>query len=313
MIRLRQLALLLTLPCACAEPEDEPFVQPGLDDPTAREWERAGSWYPEDHIELDLRVEELLAEVEAEPRRAVAIVPPHASLRYSGPTAKEVFARVEIPDTVVILAPDHWGDGEHTAVWTEGPWLVPGHAIDIDRELLARIQPALPDLTPDRVAFSHHETEMMLPWLSTLRPDVKIVPVAIFDNEHSEYPGFDVERIEQWGDAIANLLRAEQSAGREVLLIGTTDLVHHETLEIAEEQDARMMELITELDVQGLYDYVVDNEVTICGEIPVSIMMATLRELGIARMELLELGNSFHVQMDDADVIGYPAAAAWAN
>lgn len=315
MRRLPPLALLLTLPCACAEPEEEPepFVQPGLDDPTAREWVKGGSWYPEDHLALDLRIEELMAEVDAEPRRAVAILPPHASLGYSGPTAKEVFARVEVPDTVFILAPDHWGDGEPAAIWTDGPWLVPGHAVEIDRELLAKTQQALPDLVPDRVAFSHHETEMMLPWLTTLHPDVKIVPIAIFDNEHQEYPEFDVERIEQWGVAVADLLRAERGAGRDVLLIGTTDLVHHETLEVSEEQDGRMMELIVELDVQGLYDYVTDNEVTVCGEIPVSIMMVALRELGVQRMELLELGSSFHVRMDDTDVIGYPAAAAWAD
>jgi len=34
--------------------------------------------------------------------------------------------------------------------------------------------------------------------------------------------------------------------------------------------------------------------------------------LGHTDMELLRRGNSFHVQMDDSDIIGYPAAAAWA-
>ena len=317
MHRVSTLSLLLSLALGCAPSSDddvmEPFEQPGLDDPTAREWVKAGNWYPEDHLELDLAVEELMAEVEAEPRRAIAILPPHASLRYSGPTGKEVWARVEIPDTVFILAPDHWGDGERAAIWTEGPWLVPGHAVELEQNLLAKTQSALPDLVSDRVAFSHHETEMLLPWLTTINPDVKIVPIAIFDNEHNEFPDFDVERIEQWGIAVAELLRAEQDAGREVLLIGTTDLVHHETLEVADEHDAVMMDLIVDLDVQGLYDYVTDNEVTICGEIPVSIMMVVLRELGVDRMELLERGNSFHVQMDDTDIIGYPAAAAWAD
>ncbi len=316
---------LLCLPLACqasdvadsadeGSNDDSDFEQPGLDDPTAREWQKAGVWYPEDHLEIDAAVEELIAEVEgAEPRRATAILPPHASLRYSGPTGKEVWSRVEIPETVLILAPDHWGDGEDAAVWTEGPWLIPGHAVPIERDLLGRVQEALPDLVSDRVAFSHHETEMLLPWLTTLRPDVKIVPIAIFDNEHNEYRDFDVPRIEEWGLAIADLLRDEAAAGREVLLIGTTDLVHHETLVLAEEHDTEMMRLITELDVQGLYDYVVDNEVTVCGEIPVSIMMVALRELGHTSMELLERGNSFHVTMDDQDIIGYPAAAAWAD
>ncbi|MBL4684134.1 MAG: AmmeMemoRadiSam system protein B [Nannocystaceae bacterium] len=295
------------------EGDDSSFEQPGLDDPTAREWSKAGIWYPEDWREIDEAVETLIAEVDdVQPRRATAILPPHASLKYSGPTGKEVWSRVAIPDTVLILAPDHWGDGEPTAVWTEGPWLVPGHAVEIDRGLLERVQAALPDLVSDRVAFSHHETEMLLPWLTTINHAVKIVPISIFDNEHTEYRDFDMPRIEAWGLAVADLLRSEAAAGREVLLIGTTDLVHHETLALSDEQDAAVMALVTALDVQGLYDYVIDNEVSVCGEIPVSIMMVALRELGHESMELLERGNSFHVKMDDSDIIGYPAAAAWA-
>ena len=293
--------------------DDGPFVQPGADDPTARQWVKAGSWYPEDHLELDTAVEDLLAEVDAEPRRAIAITPPHASLRFSGPAAKEVWARTELPDTILILAPDHWGDGEHAAVWTDGPWLVPGHAVEIDYDLTDRLQQALPDLVADREAFSHHETEMMLPYITTIHPDARIVAVALFDNEHREFPGFDLPRIEEWGRAIADLLRAEQQAGRDVLLIGTTDLVHHETVALSDEQDTAMMGFIATLDVGGFHDYVVDNEVTICGEIPTSIMMVALRELGVSGMEQLARDNSFHVTMDDADVIGYPALAAWAE
>lgn len=293
---------------------DDDFVQPGQDDPTARQWEKAGAWYPEDRHEIDDAVGELIAEVTGvTPRRAAAIMPPHASLRYSGPTAKEVWARTQIPDTVLILAPDHWGDGEHAAIWTEGPWLIPGHAVEIDHALVASVRAALPELVPDRVAFSHHETELLLPWLTTLNPDAKIVPIAIYDNEHHEYPEFDMPRIEAWGLALAELLRQEQAAGREVLLIGTTDLVHREPLAVAEEHDAALMDFMAALDVQGLYDYVIDFDVTICGEIPVSIMMVALRELGHTSMELIERGNSLHISMDEDSIIGYPAMAAWAN
>lgn len=287
-------------------------VQPGADDPSARPWLKAGSWYPEDPEELDAAIAELIDSVQASPRRATAILPPHASLRYSGPTGKEIWSRVELPDTVLILAPHHWNEGEATAVWTEGPWLVPGHAIEIDRDLLARVQAALPDLVPDRVAFEHHETEMLLPWMQYLHPGVKIVPIVFFDNEHNGFKDFPVERVEEWGLAVADLLRAEQQAGREVLLIGTTDLVHHEPLELAEQQDTRLMELIAALDVQGLHDFVTGEDVSICGEIPVSIMMVALRELGHGSMEVLARGNSLHVNDDETDVIGYPAAAAWA-
>ena len=294
-----------------AASDDAPFQQPGLDDPSARQWTKAGVWYPEDHVELDEAVGNLIAEVDAEPREAVAILPPHASLRYSGPTGKEIWARVAVPDTVLILAPHHWDEGEAAAIWTEGPWLVPGHAIEIDRDLLARVQEALPELVPDRDAFGRHETEMLLPWLQYLHPEVKIVPIAFFDNEHNAFPEFDVVRIEAYGLAVADILRAEAEAGRDVLLIGTTDLAHRQPLKLSDEQDAHMMDLFAALDVQGLHDYVTDENVSVCGEIPVAIMMAALRELDVPGMEILARGNSVHVTGDENAVIGYPAAAAW--
>jgi len=298
---------------AAATDGDDDFVQPGLDDPTARQWEKAGSWYPEDRHELDEEVAALLEAVEnpGEPRAAAAVLVPHASLKFSGPTAAELFARVALPDTLIILAPDHWGDDTQASIWTEGPWLVPGHAIEIDDALVARVQTALPDLESSRAAFSHHETEMMLPWIQYLRPDAKIVPVAIYDNSKNDFPDFDVERIHEFGLALADVVRAEEAAGRSVLLLTTTDLVHHETLAVADEQDAQMMTHITELDVQGLYDYVNAESITIGGEIVTAIMMSALTELGYDSMDLVALGDSVHANSDETDVIGYPAAATW--
>ena len=87
--------------------------------------------------------------------------------------------------------------------------------------------------------------------------------------------------------------------------------MHHETLELSDQHDARMMELFAALDVQGLYDYVTGEQVSVCGEIPVAIMMVALRELGASGMDVLARGNSLHVNPDESDVIGYPAAAAW--
>lgn len=291
------------------EPGDD-FDQPGADDPTARPWAKAGAWYPATPGALDDAVAELLDEVDVgAPRPAVAALPPHAGLRYSGPTAAEVWARVELPDTVLILAPDHFGDGEPAAIWTDGPWLVPGHAIEIDYALAQRVQEALPQLRPDRDAFAHHETELILPWLQYLRPEVRIVPIALFDNENHEFPDWSRSKIEAWGEALAQVLEDEAAAGRRVLLVGTTDLVHHVPLSVSEVHDAAVMDFVTQLDVAGLFDYVRDEEVTICGEIPTAIMMATLAAMGHDSMELLALGNSLHVDPDETDVIGYPAAA----
>jgi hypothetical protein len=308
-MRLSWIAVVAALVPACGS--DEPFVQPGLDDPTARPWAMAGSWYPEDPGELDDAVDDLLGAIDGEPRPALAILTPHAGLKSSGPTAAEIFARTELPDRIIVLAPDHYGDGARAAIWTDGPWLIPGHAIAIDDELVGELRDALPDLEPDRVAFEHHEEEMQLPFLQLLRPEATIAAIALFDNSRNHFEAFDVERITAWGDALAGVLRGHAEAGESVLLLTTTDLSHHQTLEVSDQQDGQLLSYVEALDVEGLHDHVTAEQITICGEIPTAIMMATLRALGRDSMEIVARGNNYHNTGDDTDVVGYPAAAAW--
>lgn len=300
-------ACFALLPACAGDP-----VQPGADDPTARQWAMAGSWYPEDPDDLDDRVSRLLDDVGAdEPRPALAILTPHAGLSASGPTAAEVYARTELPERIILLAPDHWGDGAPAAVWTDGPWLVPGHAIAVDDDLVGELQDALPDLVADRVPFDHHEEEMQLPFLQWLRPEARIAPIAIVDNSRRHFAEFDVERIGAWGEALAAILTAHAEAGEPVLLLTTTDLTHHQTLEVSDEQDPTLLDHVAALDIEGLHAYVTGEEITMCGEIPTAIMMATLRALGRESMEIVSRGNNFHSSEDPNDVVGYPAAAAW--
>jgi MEMO1 family protein len=306
----RVVAACLALASACGSDAAEP--QPGADDPTARPWEMAGSWYPEDPDDLDDAVATLLAGVDAgEPRPALAILTPHAGLKSSGPTAAEVYARVRLADRIILLAPDHWGDGAPTAVWTDGPWLIPGHAIAIDAALTAELEDALPDLIADRVAFENHEEEMQLPFLQWLHPDAAIAAVAIYDNSRRHFDGFDLDRIEAWGAALAGILSAHAEAGEEVLLLTTTDLTHHETLEVGDELDQALIDHIGALDVEGLHELVTTDRISMCGEIPTAIMMAALRALGRNSIEILARGSNYHQSGDAEDVVGYPAAAAW--
>ena len=309
---------LAAAPTACAPPDDAeggtgsdsgaPFVQPGADDPSARPFVKAGSWYPEDPDELDAEVDALLEGVGADaPRTALAVLAPHASLGMSGPTAAQLYARVEIPDRVIVLAPDHWGDGEPVAIWTDGPWLVPGHAIAIDDALVADLREALPELVPDRVAFENHEEEMQLPFLQQLHPEVTLAGIAITDNSRIHFQGFDLERIDAWGRALAQLITDRAAAGERILLLTTTDLSHRETEEDAERIDAEILAFVEALDVEGLHAYVTTQEISMCGEIVTAIMMATLRELGRDSMEVLAQGSS----TPPVDLVGYPAAAAW--
>ena len=82
----------------------------------------AGRFYPSDPGELALEVASFLAVRPGErdapgPYPALGVLSPHAGYVYSGAVAGATFARVEIPERVVILCPNHTGAGLRVAVW----------------------------------------------------------------------------------------------------------------------------------------------------------------------------------------------------
>ena len=111
----------------------------------------------------------------------------------------------------------------------------------------------------------------------------------------------------------AQELPAEEAEadGEEVLLLMTTDLVHYVSLEQAEEEDPILMDHITALDVEGLYEAVQEQGLSICGEVPTAIGMEALRALGYSRFDFSKRTTSYDVSGDETRVVGYPAGAVW--
>jgi AmmeMemoRadiSam system protein B len=285
---------------------------PGPQDLEPRAWRHGGVFYPEDPGALDTAILDLLDTIAVAPSRARAALAAHAGLVHSGQVAAATFGRIALPQRIIILAPNHADRGEPVAVWTEGPWLIPGHSIGIEREATERLQAALPELVPDRAAFDNHPPEMMLPFLSRIRPDARIAVLSFRDDQHLDFRGFDLARIQAYGEAIAGVIRdLEADEGGEVLLLATSDLSHHQPVAEVEVADEVLLDLIAALDVEGLRAHVTRDGATICGEIPAAIMMVALRSLGHTSADHTMRGHNFHRTRDPDSVVGYPSVIAW--
>jgi AmmeMemoRadiSam system protein B len=57
--------------------------------------------------------------------KAIGAMAPHAGWMYSGRGAAALYSRLEIPETVVIMCPNHRGLGAEAAVMAEGAWELP--------------------------------------------------------------------------------------------------------------------------------------------------------------------------------------------
>lgn len=292
-----------------------PETQPGGDAAGARHWYRAGDWYPEDPSALSRAVADLLADASPPaPRRARAILTPHASLNASGPIAAEVYGRVTAPDVALVIAPNHARHGDPAAIWPGGPWLMPGVALQTDDEASGRLEElAQGALSFDAEAFEHdnaHPSEMQMPFISRLFPEAMLVVVSLFDNQAVIYPDTDLGALQKLGDAVAELVTEIEEGGREVLLIGTTDLSHYQPAEVAEKQDAELMPPIEAFDEEGLEQVVRGDELSICGEVAVTIWTQALRQLGYSKLDFAVRGDSRKVTGSDA-VVGYPGGIVW--
>lgn len=312
--------LLALVPSACRDgseelPPDESL--PYRDDPSARMWLNSASWYPQDHVALDAAVTDLMRAHGATPRRrALGLIAPHAGITNSGAVAAAAYGRVEVPDLVILLAPKHHDEGANPAIWNEGPILIPGHALqthtDITEQLLEEL--GEDEVTADRSAFeapNMHPYELQLPFLSTVNPDVELVSLAFYDLSVKHFDAFDRERIERWGKAIAQVVRERRMEGEEVLIVASTDLVHRVPLEEQVEQDAILLDHIAALDIDGLYQTITEDNLSMCGEIPTAILMQVAVELGHDKADVVARGSSYESLMDAESVVGYGGAIIW--
>lgn len=231
----------------------------------------------------------------------VALVNPHAGLRYSGYAAAWSFLELAedgLPDTVVIIGPNHFGRGAAAAVMASGQWETPLGIVDIDEELARGILGSSEYLREDAEAHRmEHSLEVQVPFLQYIAGSkVKIVPIVV---AHLTWEDARV-LTEDLGRAMAQAMTGKQS-----VIVASTDFSHYEPKDFAEKQDHSAIHEIEELDAGGLLDVVRRQDISMCGAVPVAVTLRAARELGAARGELLKYYTSGDIIGDMSQVVGY--------
>jgi len=254
----------------------------------------AGQFYPGTPQALQSTLAALIPAVSA-PVTAKAVISPHAGYIYSGAVAGETFARVKIPDEVVILGVNHHGLGPDIAVYASGSWMTPLGEVPIAEELARNILEYAPLATRDEAAHRlEHSLEVQVPFLQYRNPQLAIVPIML--------SFIDLNSCLVLAKTLA---RAIQDQGRPVLLVASTDMTHYENRQVATVKDRAAIERILDLDPEGLYQVVVGNRISMCGVIPTTVTLAAARELGATSAELVRYTDSGEASGDTSQVVGY--------
>jgi len=254
----------------------------------------AGKFYPANP--KNLRAD--LASYLSPPREripAIGCIAPHAGYMYSGAVAGAVFSAIEIPERCIILCPNHTGRGHPLSIMTEGKWRTPLGDVSIDSELAAALLRSYPALTDDSAAHQfEHAIEVELPFLQNIRPEVRIVPIAVGTGR--------LILLDQLGRALATAVHASSEP---VLIIASSDMNHYEDDASTRVKDRKAIDKILALDPQGLYDAIMTESISMCGFGPAVAMLTAAKLLGAKEAELIQYATSGDVSGDKDQVVGY--------
>ncbi|MCP4268667.1 MAG: AmmeMemoRadiSam system protein B [Candidatus Brocadiaceae bacterium] len=254
----------------------------------------SGSFYLGNKEQLETALK-TLTDGSQEEQKALGAISPHAGYVYSGPVMGRVFSRIKVPETVVILAPNHTGSGTPYSIWPDGNWRTPIGDTQIDEELVNEILDSCELIKKDKVAhLNEHSAEVILPFLQYNNPQVKIVVIVIRSR--------NFEDLSIIGKSIGEVLNKTK---HETLVVASSDMTHYESQKSAKAKDQNAIKEIVALREKGLHEVVRDLGISMCGVGPVISMMVCSKERGAKKAELISYATSGDVTGDHDNVVGY--------
>ena len=258
----------------------------------------AGSWYPGDAGKLRADVEQYIRnvpETDLGGGEPIGLVAPHAGYMYSGQVAAYAYKQLinRFYDAVVLVGPSHRSRFRGVSVYPQGGYETPLGVMPVDEELAAGLLAegdmiqALPE-----AHLSEHSLEIQLPFLQVALGQVPVVPLMMGDQSETV--------CRQLAGAI---VRA--SAGRSVLVVGSSDLSHFHSYDAAVRLDRTAVNSISGMDASGLLGDVDRGACEACGGGPAAVAILASKAFGAERAVLLKYANSGDITGDRGSVVGY--------
>lgn len=256
----------------------------------------AGMFYPADKEELLSLIRFVCGEPYTGERiKAKAVMVPHAGYIYSGKTACEVYKRIEIPEHVVILGPNHTGMGAPVSVYDGDAWETPLGVVEIDKEIRDRLLQFY-GFTPDEDAHKfEHSLEVQVPFLQVFAErEFKITPIVL--------------SLLRYDDALyvaRQMAKVLKDYADNVLVVISSDMSHYIPADKAKELDMLAIDCLKKLDSACLYERVFKYNISMCGVIPAVVGVEVAKALGAKEGILVDYTNSGMVTGDYNSVVAY--------
>jgi hypothetical protein len=218
---------------------------------------------------------------------------------FSGPVAAHAYHKLALdgkPDVAVIFGPNHTGYGSALAVMNEGVWRTPLGDVEVDSETANQIVHESRIIDVDDSAHRlEHSIEVQLPFLQYLYgSEFKIVPICFLMQ--------DLSSAREVGQSVAKVL-----AGKNAVVIASSDMTHYEQQERAAKKDKLALEAVEALNEAKFYSTVETQHISACGYGPITALITAAKILGAKEAKLLCYKTSGDVIGDYSSVVGYAA------
>jgi AmmeMemoRadiSam system protein B len=275
---------------------------------TVRHSRFAGSWYPGDAQDLKRTVEDYIARVDQPllPDRPLGLISPHAGYVYSGQTAAYAYRQLEgrSVSTVVILAPSHRAWFDPPAVSMEAAYETPLGRVPIDRDWVEALSARIP-LQPIR-GDREHALEIQLPFLQVMLGSFRLVPLLVSAD--------DPDKARQLAHALSETASQAPGAGRDLLLVASSDMHHIPDYDEVLRRDEPVVDAVAAYDLPALTRLLMDRHCSVCGRIPILVVLEACKLLGADFVRVLHHTTSGDVTGERRAgeyTVGYMAAAVF--
>jgi len=263
----------------------------------------AGTWYPGSASSLADTIDGFMAAVDVPPVNGElkGLVSPHAGYSYSGGVAAYAYRQLQARTypTVVIVSPVHQHYGGRYLTTGKRYYETPFGLVEVDEDLLGQLDSELGVSLLDQDG--EHSLEIQLPFLQHTLGEFTLVPVMMGDQSPTA--------CDQLSSALVEVL-----AGKEALLVASSDLAHLHDYQQVLEHDLIVQKFVNNFDPQGLLQSLAKNEAQACGGGPIATVMLAARERGADTAEVLKYMNSGDVtgiRTPGQYTVGYLAGAMY--
>lgn len=256
----------------------------------------SGQFYPSSKDALNSMIASF-ADKQAKKRDCLGAILPHAGYIYSGKVATQTVSGINIKDNLVLLGPNHTGQGAIFSIMPQGSWQTPLGEVEINSKLANSFLKKSRYLEIDNLAHSdEHSLEVELPILQYFRKDFKIVPIVLMSD--------DLSKLNEIAQSLAEVID-ENNLKSSTMFIASSDMTHYEPLESAQSKDALAIEAIVALDEVKLESLVKKLSISMCGFAPVAVLIKAAKLLGAKGAKLIKYQTSGDATGDTSSVVGY--------